>query len=72
MSHRTPKHFTPSLGRHFVTQKPLCYTHGDCAGCPARQSNGRMTSKLRIATWNCNMALRLKFDRLLSLRPMWR
>ena len=28
-----------------------------------------MTSKLRIVTWNCNMALRLKFDRLLSLRP---
>jgi exodeoxyribonuclease III len=25
--------------------------------------------KLRIVTWNCNMALRLKFDRLLSLRP---
>jgi len=28
-----------------------------------------MTSKLRIVTWNCNMALRLKFDRLRSLRP---
>jgi len=28
-----------------------------------------MTSKLRIVSWNCNMALRLKFDRLLSLRP---
>jgi hypothetical protein len=28
-----------------------------------------MTRKLRIVTWNCNMALRLKFDRLLSLRP---
>ena len=28
-----------------------------------------MTSKLRIVTWNCNMALRLKFDRLLSLQP---
>lgn len=25
--------------------------------------------KLRIVTWNCNMGLRLKFDRLLSLRP---
>ena len=24
---------------------------------------------LRIVSWNCNMALRLKFDRLLSLRP---
>lgn len=24
---------------------------------------------LRIVTWNCNMGLRLKFDRLLSLRP---
>ncbi len=28
-----------------------------------------MTSKLRIVTWNCNMALRLKFERLRSLRP---
>ena len=28
-----------------------------------------MTSQLRIVTWNCNMALRLKFDRLRSLRP---
>jgi exonuclease III len=28
-----------------------------------------MTNKLRIVTWNCNMALRLKFDRLRSLRP---
>jgi exodeoxyribonuclease-3 len=28
-----------------------------------------MTIKLRIVTWNCNMALRLKFNRLLSLRP---
>jgi len=28
-----------------------------------------MTSKLRIVTWNCNMALRLKFDRLRSLQP---
>ncbi len=25
--------------------------------------------KLRIVTWNCNMALRRKFDRLLTLRP---
>jgi len=25
--------------------------------------------RLRIVTWNCNMALRLKFDRLRSLRP---
>jgi exodeoxyribonuclease III len=28
-----------------------------------------MTNKLRLVSWNCNMALRLKFDRLLSLRP---
>jgi exodeoxyribonuclease-3 len=28
-----------------------------------------MADKLRIVTWNCNMAFRLKFDRLLSLRP---
>jgi len=28
-----------------------------------------MADTLRIVTWNCNMALRLKFDRLLSLRP---
>lgn len=28
-----------------------------------------MTIKLRIVTWNCNMALRRKFDRLRSLRP---
>jgi exodeoxyribonuclease-3 len=28
-----------------------------------------MTIKLRIVTWNCNMALRQKFDRLRSLRP---
>ena len=27
------------------------------------------TIKLRVITWNCNMGLRRKFDRLLSLRP---